>query len=193
MQDTVAFTIDDFDIPEDVTVDICGKEVVVKAGLGLAETIGFVDNVASTVMDDETGGYRPELFDFAFDVMVLMYFTNIALPDDSGEQFRLINHTDLCFEVKKNIDTETLDSLYAAAKLKVAHLVRCAENTLVSKMADLLDAFAQLQEMTSDVFSNVGGADLKAMIDTFAGMDEAKIAKAVLAIQANAAGDTHAK
>jgi len=193
MQDTVAFTIDDFDIPEDAAVDICGKEVLVKQGLGLSETIGFVDSVASTVIDDETGGYRPELFDFAFDVMVLMYFTNIALPDDSGERFRLINHTDLCFEVKKNIDTETLDSLYAAAELKVAHLVRCAENTLASKMADLLDSFAQLQEMTSDAFSNVGGADLKALVDTFAGMDEAKIAKAVLAIQEQAAGDTHAE
>ena len=41
MQDTVAFTIDDFDIPEDVAVDICGKEVLVKAGLGLTETIGL--------------------------------------------------------------------------------------------------------------------------------------------------------
>ena len=60
-------------------------------------------------------------------------------------------------------------------------------------MADLLDAFAQLQAMTSDVFSNVGGADLKALVDTFAGMDEAKIAKAVLGIQAKAAGDTHAE
>ena len=193
MQNSVVFSIDDFDIPEDVAMDICGKEVLVKPSLGLTETIGFVDSVASTVMDDETGGYRPELFDFAFDAMVLMYFTNIALPADSGEQFQLVNHTDLCFEVKKNIDTETLDSLYAAAKLKVAHLVRCAENTLVSKMADLLDAFAQLQAMTSDVFSNVGGADLKALVDTFAGMDEAKIAKAVLAIQEQAAGDIHAE
>jgi len=193
MQDTVAFTINDFDIPEDAAADICGKEVLVKSGLGLTETIGFVDSVASTVMDDETGGYRPELFDFAFDVMVLMYFTNITLPEDSGEQFQLINHTDLCFEVKKNIDTDALDSLYAATKLKVAHLLRCAENTLVSKMADLLDAFAQLQAMTSDVFSNVGGADLKALVDTFAGMDEAKIAKAVLGIQAQAVGETHAE
>jgi len=193
MQNSVVFSIDDFDIPEDVAMDICGKEVLVKPSLGLTETIGFVDSVASTVMDDETGGYRPELFDFAFDFMVLMYFTNIELSEDSGEQFEIVCHTDLCFQVKKNIDTEILDSLYAATELKVAHLVRCAENTLASKMADLLDAFAQLQAMTSDVFSNVGGADLKALVDTFAGMDEAKIAKAVLAIQEQAAGDIHAE
>ena len=188
MQDTVAFTLNDFDIPEDIAVDICGKEVLVKRGLGLAETIGFVDSVAITIIDSETGDYRPELFDFAFDAMLLMYFTNIALPDDSGEQFKIVCQTDLCFEVKKNIDTEMLDSLYAAAKLKVAHLVRCAENTLASKMADLLDSFAQLQAMTSEVFSNVGGVDLKAMVDAFAGMDEATLAKAVLAQQENAHG-----
>ena len=181
MQDTVAITLDDFDIPEDAaTIDICGKEVQVKPGLGLTETIGFVDNVASTVVDSETGDYRPELLDFAFGAMLLMYYTNIVLPEDSGEQFELVCHTDLCFEVKKNIDTEQLDSLRAAAELKVAHLVRYAENTLASQMADLLASFEQLQEMTQDVFSNIGGADLKAMVDNLSGMDEAALAKALL-------------
>jgi len=181
MQNTVAIALSDFDIPEDVTpIDICGKEVLVKSGLSLTETIGFVDSVASTVVDGETGDYHPELFDFAFGAMLLMYYTNIALPEDSGEQFDLVCHTDLCFEIKKNIDTEQLDSLYAAAELKVAHLVRCAENTLASKMTELLASFAQLREMTQDAFSNIGGADLKAMVDNLAGINEATLAKAVL-------------
>ena len=190
MQNTVEITLDDFDIPEDITtIDICGKEVQVKSALGLTETIGFVDSVVSTVMDSETGDYRPELFDFAFGAMLLMYYTNIALPEDSGEQYALVCHTGLCFEIKKNIDTEQLDSLRTAAELKVAHLVRCAESTLASQMADLLASFEQLQEHTRDMFSNVGGADLKAMVDTLADMDEATLAKAVLAHH----GDTDAQ
>jgi hypothetical protein len=180
MQAPVAFTLDDFDIPEDVTVDIYGKEVLVKSNLNLTETISFVGSVASTVIDSETGDYRPELFDFAFGAMLLMYFTNIALPTDSGEQFKLVCHTDLCFEVRKNLDTELLDSLYAAADQKISHLLRCAENTLASKMADLVASFAQLQDMTRDVFSSVGGADLKAMVDNLSGMDGAAMAKAIL-------------
>jgi len=181
MQDTVTIALSDFDIPEDVTsIDICGKEVLVKSCLGLTETIGFVDSVASTVVDAETGDYHPELFDFAFGAMLLMYYTNIALPEDSGEQFELVCHTDLCFEVRKHLDNEELDSLRAAAELKIAHLVRCAENTLASKMADLLASFAQLQEMTQDVFANIGGADLKAMVDNLSGIDAAALAHAVL-------------
>jgi len=187
MQDTVAIAFEDFDIQEDViSVEICGKEVLVKPELGLAETIGFVDSVASTVVDGDTGDYRPELFEFAFGTMLLMYYTNIELPEDTSEQFKLVCHTDICFEIKKVIDTEQLDSLYAAAELKIAHLVRCAEVALASKMEELLNSFAQLQEMTQDVFSNIGGADLKALVDHFAGMDEAKLAKAVLAHQAEA-------
>jgi len=184
MQDTVSITLDDFDIPENVTtIDICGKEILVKSALGLADTIGFVDSVAATVMDSETGDYQPELFDFAFGAMLLMYYTNIALPEDSGEQFDLVCQTDLCFEVKKHLDIEQLDGLHVAAERKIAHQVRCAENTLAAKMADLLASFEQLQEHTRDIFSNVGGADLKAMVDAFAGMDEATLAKAVLARQ----------
>jgi len=159
---------------------------MVKSSLGLTNTVGFIDSVASTVIDGETGEYRPELFDFAFDAMVLMYFTNIALPEDAGEQFELVCHTDLCFEVKRNLDTEQLDGLHAAAERKVAHLLRCAENTLATKMADLLASFEQLREHTRDVFSNVGGADLKAMVDHLSGMDEAALAKAVLARQGDA-------
>ena len=192
MQDTVTITPGDFDetplAEECIAVDICGKEVLAKPCLGLAETIGFVDSVASTVIDSETGDYHPELFDFAFDAMLLMYFTNIALPANSEEQFELVCHTDLCFQVKKRIDTELLDSLYAAADQKVAHLLRCAENTLASKMADLLASFEQLQALTSDMFSNIGGADLKAMVDNLSGMDEAALAKAVLANQEEAHG-----
>jgi len=187
MQDLVTITIADFDqtpIAEyTAAIDVCGKEVLLKAGLGLAETIGFVDSVATTVVDEETGDYHPELFDFAFDTMVLMYYTNIVLPADSGEQFELVRHTDLCFAVKKNMDTEQLDCLRAAAELKIAHLVRCAENSLTSKMDDLLISFEQLQEQTCDVFANIGGADLKAMVDNLSGMDEATLAKAVLAHQ----------
>ena len=190
MQDTVSFSIGDFDstpLAEDITaIDVHGKEVQVKADIGLTETIGFVDSVASTVFDEDTGEYRPELFDFAFGAMLLMYFTNIALPEDAEQQFELICHTDLCFEVKKNIDNERLDQLYAAADQKVMHLVRCAENALTSKMNDLLTAFAQLQESTRDVFANVGGADLKAMVANLSGMDEATLAKVVLAQQDDA-------
>ena len=50
-------------------------------------------------------------------------------------------------------------------------------------MNDLLISFEQLQEQTRDVFANVGGADLKAMVDNLSGMDEATLAKAVLAHQ----------
>ncbi|MCL1952040.1 MAG: hypothetical protein FWF60_04350 [Oscillospiraceae bacterium] len=154
-----------------------------KSGLGLADTIGFVDSVAATVIDGETGEYRPELFGFAFDAMVLMYFTNIALPEDAGEQFNLICHTDLCFEVKRSIDTEQLEGLRAAADLKIEHLLRCAENALATKMAGLLASFEQLRESTRDIFSTVGGAELKAMVDHLSGMDEATLAKTVLAQQ----------
>ncbi|MCL1953014.1 MAG: hypothetical protein FWF60_09330 [Oscillospiraceae bacterium] len=159
---------------------------MVKSSLGLTNTVGFIDSVASTVIDGETGEYRPELFDFAFDAMVLMYFTNIALPEDAGEQFELVCHTDLCFEVKRSIDTEQLECLRAAAERKVAHLLHCAENTLASKMTDLLASFEQLRESTHDVFSNIGGADLKAMVNHLSGMDEAALAKAVLARQGDA-------
>lgn len=185
MQDTVAITFEDFDTPEDViSVEICGKEVLVKPYLGLAETIGFVDSVASTVVDSDTGDYRPELFEFAFSAMLLMYYTNIELPEDSNEQFNLVCHTDICFEIKKVIGAEQLDSLYAAVERKVAYLVRCAETALAAKMEELLNSFAQLQEMTKDVFSHIGGADLKALVDNLSGIDEAKLAKAVLAYQA---------
>ena len=187
MQDTIAFTPGDFDetplAAERIAVDIRSKEVLVKPCLGLTETIAFVDSVATTVLDPETGEYRPELLDFAFDAMLLMYFTNIALPDDAEEQFELVSHTDLCFQVKKNIDTEQLDMLYAAVDTKIHHLLRCTENTLAAKMANLLDSFEQLQDMSRDVFSSVGGADLKAMVDNFAGMDMAALAKAILAQQ----------
>jgi len=187
MQNTIEITIGDFDQAPGVdTIDICGKEVQVKSGLSLTETIGFVDSVATTVLDPETGEYRPELFDFAFDAMVLMYFTNISLPSNAGEQFGLVCHTNLCFEVKRNIDTEQLERLYAAADQKITHLLRCAENTLASKMSDLLASFEQLRECTRDVFSNVGGTGLKAMVDRLTGMDEAALAKAVLAHQENA-------
>jgi len=194
MQDTVTIALSDYNIPEDVTpIDICGKEILVKSGLGLTETVGFVDSVASTVVDTETGDYHPELFDFAFGAMLLMYYTNIALPEDSGEQFALVCQTDLCFEVKKHLDTEQLDSLRAAAEQKVAHLLRCAENTLASKMTELLASFAQLREMTQDVFANIGGADLKAMVDNLSGMDEAALAKAVLDRQYDTPGDVDAQ
>ena len=187
MQNTIELTIGDFDqTPSVDTIDICGKEVQVKSGLGLTETIGFVDSVATTVLDHETGEYRPELFDFALDAMVLMYFTNIALPADAGEQFDLVCNTNLCFEVKRNIDTEQLDRLYASADRKIFHLLRCAENTLATKMTDLLASFEQLRECTRDVFSNVGGASLKSMVDRLSGIDEAALAKAVLAQQDDA-------
>jgi hypothetical protein len=121
------------------------------------------------------------LFDFAFDAMLLLFFTDIELPEDAEEKFALVCHTNLCFEVKQHLDFEYLDDLRTAALQKIAHLLRCAENALTAQMTELLASFAQLQEQTRDAFANVGGADLKALVDNFAGMDEAKLAQAVLA------------
>lgn len=184
MQDTITINFADFGkapIAEHMTsITVAGKEIAIKAGLGLTDTVGFVDSVAVTVVDSETGKYHPELMGFAFDAMILMYFTNVMLPADSEDQFELICYSDLCFEVKRAIDSELLDKLYAATDRKITHLVRCAENSLAAKMNDLLSSFAQLQELTQDTFENIGGAELKALVDHLSGMNEATLAKAVL-------------
>ena len=171
------------------TITHGGNEIRVKRTLGFADTLGFMEDVLGLVVDEETGDYRPELFDFACAVALLTRFTDIALPRLEGGDidfealFGLTMCTDLCFQLKQELDADVYYTLCNDAREKVNYAVRRMEAANTAKLNELLDSFAQLREMTRDVFSGVGGAGLKDMVDRLSGMDEAALAKAVLAEQ----------
>lgn len=78
----------------------CDVEFEVRPYLSLTETIEFVDYVTDMVFTGHI--YRPALLDYAMGVAMIIYFTDIDIPEGDGaaeEINALINTTDVIGEI----------------------------------------------------------------------------------------------
>lgn len=157
-----------------------GLDIEITKVIGMREMMGFVINVVEGCFtSDET--YLPELKDYNIKENIILYYTNIELPDEVVDKYDLLYATDIVDFVVERINKSQIKEIVRSIDKKIEHraaanieMVYKQVNDLYVQMNDLFEKIGGAFEgVTQEEISNV----MKALAD--GKMDEAAIVRAL--------------
>lgn len=137
-----------------------GLNVRVKRRLSIGEVMSFVDTVYDICMHNWTGGYMPELKDFAIKSCTIAMYTNITLPKNGEKQYDYIcalsdDEDSLFDEIDTVIDVVQYDNMMDAINEKIKLGVRTGVEDISAKISDVCNVIESMQSQIDNVFNGV--------------------------------------
>ena len=177
--------------PAECTKDWHGQELVIRRYIPYDTEIEIVRKVADACFHPETGEYMPEVKEFALKVCMIEAFTNVRLPQNVEHQCAILYGTDLWNEIAYAIE----DGQYYDIRDAVDDRIRARNNAnrvmFENEIQRGIDAMQRLGDHVSELFEGVTPEDVSALISAIGqgGIDEGKIAEAVVAEQNRLRGE----
>lgn len=93
--------------------------IVVRNMIKIEETLDMVNSIMEACTNNKDGAIScyPELMDFAVRANVVLRYSNVHLPADTREQYRILYGTDLYDVVRKEVSEAQLQSVADAVRL----------------------------------------------------------------------------
>ena len=161
-----------------------GITIRVKKCLTLYDMMAFTDYVVKACFDSETGEYLPEMRDFAIDSAIINFYTNIELPSDPAEQFKLLSNISLPHIIVDAVEINKWQyhSLLEAIEDKIESLVSADVYELKEKFEDAMESLASVTEQMSNIFGDFTGENISGILESLSanGFDEEKFARAFI-------------
>lgn len=92
-----------------------GLDLVVRSMIGVNEISDFVDLVLDMCWSGEY--YRKEMMQFRMRFVVMLYYTNMKMPESDEDTYALLYGTDLYSTVKKCINADQLNEIEEALRM----------------------------------------------------------------------------
>lgn len=165
-----------------VDIEWHGVNIQVRPLIGCEQMIDFVRSVSNACFDPETLNYNPELRDFMIRLGVIIFYTNISMPDDFVTEYELVYGTNLFDEIISHIDTDQYASICNAISDRIEHRSKSFAEDMRKQLMSVNDAMSSLTDAVStitDGFSSDDAAKLMGAI-TNGSFDTEKFASEVL-------------
>lgn len=163
------------------SVEWHGLEVAIKHNLSFTEMLEFVNDVVMSCFQDD-GDFVPEVMDFAIKSNILSKYANLSLPDKLEHRYEIIYNSDAVDFVCQNINMQQLREITASIDRKISYLCNTNVMNIQKQMMALVSAFEDMQQKTTDMFSNFTPDDLVKIMGAIddGGLNEEKAVKAYL-------------
>lgn len=163
------------------TAEWRGLEVTLKHSLSFTEVLEFVNDVVMSCFHEKSG-FMPEVMDFAIKSNILSKYANFSLPDNLEHRYEIIYNSDAVDFVCQNINIQQLREITASIDRKISHLCNTNVMNIQKQMMELVSAFENMQQKTSDMFANFTPDDLAKIVGAIdeGGLNEEKIVRAYL-------------
>ena len=172
-------------------VDWHGNAVFVRKHLALLPMMEFVAEVVGSCFDDDTGGYRPELRDFAIRRAVLTKYANFSLPKDVEHCYELVVGCDVYNAILNIIDEAQFREMLKAVDDKIAHKASANIEAVTAQVNQLYAALSKLEKNLGDTFKGVDKDTLSGLVSAMSDgrFDPEAIVHAYMAEKSKPAAD----
>lgn len=160
---------------EDTNIDILKS-------ISLQNMIEFVENVAESCVDMESGEYTPQVRDFAIKRELLTKYANFTMPNNIEKQYDFIYGSNVVDIVLQNINQLQFQEIISSIDRKIKFMLDCITSIAASNTVKLLDKLESVADQNLSMFDSLSGDDLAGVfkdISRIANMDEETIARAV--------------
>jgi len=168
-----------------VTIPLDGVEDVnieITKSISLQNMIEFVENVAESCVDMESGEYTPQVRDFAIKRELLTKYANFTMPNNIEKQYEFIYGSNVVDVVIQNINQLQFQEIISSIDRKIKFMLDCITSISASNTTKLLTQLETIVEQGSAMFGAFGEqgiVDTIKDISSIAKLDETKLAKAV--------------
>ena len=172
-----------------------GEEITITPSLGLREMLTYIDGVVNGCFT-ENGEYMPEARGFTERCAVLELYGNVRLPRDTERRYTLVYSeavTRLYNYILSEIDRQQYEEIERAIGDKISYKAQSNIDNINRQITKLADQIAEVAASLQDVFGDMSQEDVKKLTESLIqGVDEEKLAKAVVAAQGEVRRDTPA-
>lgn len=172
-------------IPLDGVEDV---DIEVTKTISLQSMIEFVENVAESCVDMDSGEYTPQVRDFAIKRELLTKYANFTMPNNIEKQYEFIYGSNVVDVVLQNINQLQFQEIVSSIDRKVKFMLDCVTSISASNTVKLLNKLDSIAEQNTAMFDSLQGEDIASVfsnINAIANMDEEKLARAVKEIQSS--------
>jgi len=158
-----------------------GFDITVKPRLTMAEVSGFTA-IVTDLSFDKDGSYVPEVYDFVIGLATVMMYTDLQLPKNVEDQYKLLTFTDLYCQITDMVDADQYSSIVQSALERIQNKERENADALRKQTADVINSVETLVKKIEDVFGGVDAEGMKGIAQALSTgkIDEEKIVEAVL-------------
>lgn len=158
-------------IENETVIEWGGYEICITRTITLPKMLEFVANAAESCFGDD-GSFIPEIMDFAVKSNIISMYTNIKLPKDLKRQYELLYMTNLCEEVVKQINNQQITEILNSVASKVKYNADSRVNQAHAEIRKIAEGFAETKERLDILTGFFSDADIRAVVEKFANMDE---------------------
>ncbi len=154
---------------EPASVTVRGFEdqpLMVQRTLTLNNAIEFVRNTVSMVVDEESGEYLPEVFDFALKLNVLMSYAGIPVPKDFNKAYKVIYESNLYESVMEVINKEQYYILEDAIEDRVKYLRDTFVASAAAQLNKLVQKMDNVMNESTSALGQINSTDFLKALDS---------------------------
>lgn len=168
--------------PETVNVEWNGLDISVKTRLSLDEMLSFVDGVAKSCFAVDTGEFVPAAKDFVVGCFIVEMYSNLTLPRNVDEKYKIISCCDIVDVILNNVDKTQFDNIIKSVNEKIRYLIETNIAQATVKINELLYSFGNLESKIGELFGKVSPDDVQALVSSLSDgkIDEGKLMEAYL-------------
>ena len=177
MEDVTKVIEDNF--PPAVIKDWFGHQLIVRTYITQTEMEQFVDNIVNASFDSDTGDYAPERRDFMYRYCEILFFTNVEMPTDVEQAYRIVYATDLNHIIEETARYWQRADIQKAIEDKIQYRLDKDLDHLEVEMNKLTDGIAKVRES----FASIDKDDIQRLLSAIGNgvnLDEEKLVKAFI-------------
>ena len=184
-------TVEDlYKVVEDVCMPVAylnwnGLELAVKRNILLEDVIEFVTSVTSLCFEEETNRYMPEVKDFGIRAYLIDYYTNVDLPEDTGEKYSLLYETDLVQTVLNSIDMQQFNDIVRSIEESVSYIAKSNIDAVMKQIQEVSNLIEKFGSVFQESFGDLSQEDLAKVIGSITenDIDEEKLIQAYMSVK----------
>lgn len=158
-----------------------GFEITVKPRLTMAEVSGFTA-IVTDLSFGKDGSYTPEVYDFVIGLATVMMYTDLQLPKNVEDQYKLLTFTDLYCQITDMVDADQYSSAVQSALERIHNLTQANTDAIRKQAADVISAVDDLVKKIEDTFGGIDPEWMNGIAQALSSgkIDEEKLAKGVV-------------
>ncbi len=156
-------------------------DIDVKRSLPMEDAMGYINDVVAGCLD-ENGSYYPEAIDFMRRREFIRRYTNIELPNNTSDEYRILYGTDLYDSILDVVDGDQADSLWWAISDRINMIKNDRRDAVEKEMAELYSVIKNLTDVLQATVGDVNSEQISDFLKIVAknDIDEKSIVSALL-------------
>ena len=157
--------------------------VTIHRVLPLKDMMAFVERVARSCFDVDSGEYLPQAKDFAIRSNILDSYANFTMPKDLDLQYRFIYATDAVDFVLEHIDRRQFNEIVRSIDAKIEYNIRRNVEAMEKRVDDAVNAVMNFLRQFGGLMDGVTKEDVSNVVNAVSNdsLDEEKLVKAIFA------------